>query len=149
MNELKRAAIDITRHAEDLKNMANSIRSIEGELAITGSIATVEDVNMQLADLNKTLYANQLVVVELLTSPSSRTLNQESQTLAADKEQKRNGVHLLESNISKTELELSNSRSALKERKAWEARRDELRKDIEQAQEQLKVSSSGLANANY
>jgi len=55
---------------------------------------------------------------------------------------------LLESNISKTELELSNSRSALKERKAWEARRDELRKDIEQAQEQLKVSSSGLANAN-
>jgi len=67
MNELKRAAIDITRHAEDLKNMANSIRSIEGELAITGSIATVEDVNMQLADLNKTLYANQLVVVELLT----------------------------------------------------------------------------------
>lgn len=55
MNLLKRAAIDITRHAEDLKNMANSIRSIEGELAITGSIATVEDVNMQLAELNKSL----------------------------------------------------------------------------------------------
>lgn len=120
---LKRAAQDITRYNAELRQIQNEIERVESELAATGSVETIEDVQKKLDAV----------------SANISDLNESIRKVNREKENQRNATQSFEAGLSKANLDLMRARHALKERQGWEQRKDTLRNQISELETRLKT----------
>jgi membrane glycosyltransferase len=68
-----------------------------------------------------------------------KRLKREEQQLMADREKKRQAVALLESQVHRAEMQLSEKRHQLQQRESFEQRKEEARAEIERQERRQKV----------
>jgi DNA repair protein RAD50 len=131
MQVLKRTATDTTRFVAEIKAIDKDIERAENELAVTGSVQTIEDVQKKLEGV----------------SSSINKRNESLRSLAREKDTQRNTIQMLESAISKGNMDLMRARHALKQRQDWEQSKEAARAQIQELENALKAIDAEAKNA--
>ncbi|KAK4701138.1 DNA repair protein RAD50, partial [Phenoliferia sp. Uapishka_3] len=128
---LRKTAQDVVRMHRETEEISRDIVKLESELSASGSTATSDDIQEQLATIGTDLRAASKAMDKLRTD--SQKMNQQIQSLT-------NSIHTIE-------LDLNKKRQELRDKEALEKRKDEANGEITALEEKRKELERKIRDA--
>ncbi|KAK4051618.1 DNA repair protein rad50 [Microbotryomycetes sp. JL201] len=132
LQQLRRVANDVARLSRECDDVSRDITKLESELQASGSTATADEIQAQLAEIGNHIRANK---------SESDKLRAEQQSLQAK-------ISSLSSSIHATELDLAKTQQDLKDKEALEQRKQAEADEICKINTQLQDVGQRLIEAD-
>nr|XP_018262086.1 DNA repair protein RAD50 [Kwoniella dejecticola CBS 10117]OBR84244.1 DNA repair protein RAD50 [Kwoniella dejecticola CBS 10117] len=131
LQNLKSAAALVGRTLSELKDLQSDITRLERDLASTGSLKTVEEVQREVDQVSNEI----------------KTLSRDQQSLSSEKELKTNALRSAADDISRKTLKMGELRSQQERRMREEEALKEMREGLEALQTELRELDTTAQNA--